>query len=78
MIIIMIVMITTRYETAVLGRPAKPVSYPAHIAGGVAGDGGGVGDDGGGDDVDDGAHDDGGGDGGRDDDGSIALYFSVI
>ena len=69
----MIVMITTRYETAVLGRPAKPVSYPAHIAGGVAGDGGGVGDD-----VDDGAHDDGGGDSGRDDDGSIALYFSVI
>ena len=63
MIMIMIVMITTRYETAVLGRPAKPVSYPAHIAGGVAGDGGGVGDDGG-----DGDHDDGGGDGGRDDD----------
>ena len=28
---------TSRYETAVLGRPAKPVSYPAHIAGGVAG-----------------------------------------
>ena len=27
-----------RYETAVLGGPAKPVSYPAHIAGAVAGE----------------------------------------
>lgn len=25
------------YQTAVLGQPAKPVSYPAHIAGAVAG-----------------------------------------
>ena len=25
------------YETAVLGQPSKPVSYPAHIAGAVAG-----------------------------------------
>ena len=32
-------MLLSRYETAVLGRPAKPVSYPAHIAGGVAGGG---------------------------------------
>ena len=28
----------TRYETAMLGGPAKPVSYPAHIAGAVAGE----------------------------------------
>ena len=34
---ISIIIMTSRYETAVLGRPAKPVSYPAHIAGGVAG-----------------------------------------
>ena len=25
------------YETAVLGGPTKPVSYPAHVAGAVAG-----------------------------------------
>ena len=42
---ISIIIMTSRYETAVLGRPAKPVSYPAHIAGGVAGGGdGGHGD----------------------------------
>ena len=37
MLTIIMTMLLSRYETAVLGRPAKPVSYPAHIAGGVAG-----------------------------------------
>ena len=39
MLTIIMTMFLSRYETAVLGRPAKPVSYPAHIAGGVAGGG---------------------------------------
>ena len=62
---ITIIMILTRYETAVLGRPAKPVSYPAHIAGAVAGDD----DEGDGDcDDDDDNEDDGDGVGDGDDD----------
>ena len=44
MLTIIMTMLLSRYETAVLGRPAKPVSYPAHIAGGVAGGDGGHGD----------------------------------
>ena len=74
-----IIMILTSYETAVLGRPAKPVSYPAHIAGAVAGDGGND------DDYND---DDDGGGGDGDDDGDdehhhgsgwgMAISWSLI